>query len=79
MLELILYTVMFSVFGYALLVLSGFLGNSGLVIAALVLVAAILSGLLISYQNTRQRLERLEKKLDELLAAQRDEQSSELD
>ena len=70
MLELVLYTIMFAVLGYGLLALSGVLGNAGILIAGLVLISALLAGLLVSYQNTRERLARLEKKLDALLEAQ---------
>ena len=70
MLELVLYTIMFAVLGYGLLALSGVLGNAGILIAGLVLISALLAGLLVSYQNTRERLSRLEKKLDALLEAQ---------
>ena len=70
MLELVLYTIMFSVLGYGLLALSGVLGNAGILIAGLVLISAMLAALLVSYQNTRERLARLEKKLDALLEAQ---------
>jgi len=69
-LELVLYTIMFAVLGYGLLALSGVLGNAGILIAGLVLISALLAGLLVSYQNTRERLARLEKKLDALLEAQ---------
>ena len=67
MLELLLYTVMFAVGGYFVLAMFGSAaGNAGWVLCALFAVAAVMAGLLVSYQNTRQRLDRMERKLDEL-------------
>lgn len=75
MLEMVLYTIMFAVAAYGLITLGGIAGSGSLalVIAGIVFVAAVLAGLLVSYQNTRQRLTRMEQKLDELLERQKQE------
>lgn len=69
MLEMILYTLMFAVLGYGLLALCGLAGGAGPLIAGLVVISAVLAALLVSYQNTRERLVRLERKLDAILDA----------
>ena len=75
MLEMVLYTILFAVAAYGLIALGGIAGSGSLslVIAGIVFVAAVLAGLLVSYQNTRQRLNRMEQKLDELLERQKQE------
>ena len=67
MAELLGFTVMFAVLGYFFIaVFGGVAGGAAIILGGLFAAAALFAGLLVSYLNTRQRLARLEKKLDRL-------------
>lgn len=78
MMELLLYTAIFGVLCYGILFLCGMAaGSAGWLIAGILAVSVLLAGMLVSYQNTRERLARLEKKLDALLEERGKEETNE--